>query len=120
MYDKEGNLITENDDNGKNMGTYNYASSSKDGDTHKIYDVKTYEEWGNTEADPKPVDGSWNYNVTGKEWYDIKIIQPIEPCIKGEVNTVDKDARDHYKKICEKIGIDYKKLLKNEFSDKCY
>ena len=117
MYDKDGNLITEINDNGKNMGTYNYASSSKDSDTHTKYDVDTYENWGNTPLDPTPIKGSWNDNVTKKKKGDSKSYN--EPCIK-ENQKPDEEAIEYYKDICEDIGIGYYKLLKNNYSDACY
>ena len=53
VYDKDGNIITEINDYGKNMGTYNYASSSKHPKNHTDYDVKTYERMMNTFNDLK-------------------------------------------------------------------
>ena len=53
VYDKDGNIITEINDYGKNMGTYNYASSSKHPKKHTDYDVKTYERMMNTFNDLK-------------------------------------------------------------------
>ena len=46
MYDKDGKLITEADNYGQNMGTYNYASSSKAASAHNKFDVDTYKKWG--------------------------------------------------------------------------
>ncbi|HBZ53378.1 MAG TPA: hypothetical protein DEO82_06355 [Eubacterium sp.] len=118
VYDKDGKLITENDDNGKNMGTYNYASSSKDSTAHIKYDVDTYEDWGNTPLDPVPIKGSWNYNVTKKILY---VFGSIEPRDKEQSDyTVDEDAKKHYIQVCKAIKIDYDKLLKVNFSDACY
>ena len=114
VYDKNGKLITENDDNGKNMGTYNYASSSSDAEYHIKVDVKTYETWGNTKADPKPVPGSWDRNVI------IGILDEKEPYELKWGTLPNLDAREHYMDICEKIGIEYQDLLIADFSDICY
>ena len=113
---------TENDDNGKNMGTYNYASSSKDAGNHTKYDVDTYKKWGNTPLDPKPIDGSWNDNVVQNLAFGLAGY--YEPYKKGshwyDLDKVDRDAQNHYTEVCEAIGIKYDKLLKNIFSDACY
>ena len=122
VYDKDGNLIAENDDNGKNMGTYNYASSSKDAGNHTKYDVKTYEELGNTPSDPKPIKDSWDKNVVQNLAFGLAGY--YEPYKKGshwyDLDKVDRDAQKHYTEVCEAIGIKYDKLLKNIFSDACY
>nr|MCR5517778.1 hypothetical protein [Lachnospiraceae bacterium] len=118
VYDKDGKLITENDDNGKNMGTYNYASSFKKSTVHEKFDVDTYKEWGNTPLDPVPIKGSWNDNVTKKV---LKVFGNIEPRKKGKDEyTVDEDAKKHYIQVCKAIKIDYDKLLKANFSAACY
>jgi len=117
VYDKDGKLITENDNNGKNMGTYNYASSSKDASNHNKFDVNTYKDWGNTENDPKPVNKSWNDNVIKNGfngWWGDNV-----PRIKG-TKKIDKEAEAHYKDICQQIGIKYKALLEKNFSNYCY
>ena len=112
VYDKDGQLITEADNNGQNMGTYNYASSSKDSGTHTKYDVDTYKDWGNTPLDPPPIEKSWNKNVTKNDnGYSV-------PCIKDQ-KTVDTDAEKCYIVVCQDIGIEYQKLLKYNYSDRC-
>lgn len=108
VYDKNGNLITENDDYGKNMGTYNYASSSTQSKLHDKFDVKTYENWGNTPNDPKPIADADKNNITKD---------------KDPITTYDTDeysAKQHYEEVCERIGISYKNLKQMEFSDACY
>ena len=129
VYDKDGNLITENDDNGKNMGTYNYASSSKDAGTHNEFDVKTYKNWGNTPLDPPPIKRSWNDNVT-YSWRDcIEYCEPrlkeyyipnVDVNIARTIPMVDHEAVNHYINVCEQIGIVYYVLLVRNFSDRCY
>lgn len=108
VYDKNGNLITENDDYGKNMGTYNYASSSTQSKLHDKFDVKTYEKWGNTSNDPKPIAGADKNNIT-------KDKDPIT-----NYDTDEYSAKQHYEEVCERIGISYKNLKQMEFSDACY
>ena len=118
VYDKDGTLITENDDYGKNMGTYNYASLSKDAGNHKKFDVTTYENWGNTPSDPKPIVGSWDKNVIRSFFFGL--IGYYEPYEKRSNWDVDKGAKEHYIDVCKAIGIKYDKLLKENFSDSCY
>jgi hypothetical protein len=88
VYDKNGNLITENDSFGKNMGTYNYASSSQSDDLHKQLDVKPYETWGNTVGD------------TGKTAFYVN--QNYKKSFKK-----NKSAKEYYKQICYEIGAIY-------------
>lgn len=109
VYDKNGNIITENDDYGKNMGTYNYASSSKQAGSHQIYDVDTYNKYGNTFLDPTPVPKAEDDNVINHR-----------PADKRDITKVDINAQNHYIKVCNDIGIAYEKLIKKNFSDKCY
>ncbi|WP_297961107.1 hypothetical protein [uncultured Ruminococcus sp.] len=109
VYDKNGNIITENNDYGKNMGTYNYASSSKHKKKHNKFDRDTYLEYGNTISDPKPIKNAENDNVINHR-----------PADKNDITKVDINAQNHYIKVCNDIGIDYEELIKNDFSDKCY
>ncbi|MBD5485378.1 MAG: VWA domain-containing protein [Lachnospiraceae bacterium] len=51
VYDKEGMLLTEEND-ADNMGTYNYCGPSKNFLLHGILDVATYGIWGNAEGYP--------------------------------------------------------------------
>ena len=84
VYDKNGNIITENDNYGKNMGTYNYASSSKQAKKHNKFDRDTYLEYGNTILDPKPIKNAESDNVVNKL-----------PADKRDVNQVDINAQNH-------------------------
>ena len=111
VYDKNGNIITENDNYGKNMGTYNYASSSKQAKKHTKYDVKTYEDMKNTSQD--------YLHKNDKEDPDDNVISH-HPADKNDITKVDINAQNHYIKVCNAIGIDYEKLIKEDFSDKCY
>ena len=111
VYDINGKIITENDDYGKNMGTYNYISSSKYGKKHTKYDVKTYEKMMNTFKDLKyNTHENANNNVTSSK----------DPALKNDATQVDLAAKAHYEDMCEAIGIDYTCLVKNDYSDKCY
>ena len=111
VYDINGKIITEKDDYGKNMGTYNYISSSKYGKKHTKYDVKTYEKMMNTFKDLKyNTHENANNNVTSSK----------DPALKNDATQVDLAAKAHYEDMCEAIGIDYTCLVKNDYSDKCY
>lgn len=68
VYNKEGILLTQDND-GKNMGTYNYADPEGGitGEIHFIFDVNTYYKWGNTPNDPYPGNGSTKANVDNYE-----------------------------------------------------
>ena len=111
VYDKNGKLLTESDDYGKNMGTYNYASSSKKGKLHNRLDVSTYEDMKNTYEDYVHRNDNDNPddNVINKR-----------PRNKQNNSEIDYDAQNHIIQICNKIGIDYELLIDNNFSDKCY
>ncbi len=117
VYNKDGKLITENDNNGQNMGTYNYASSSKDSTAHNNFDVSTYKKWGNTLLDPAPNDQSWNKNVTygWRRYKEPRLKEVIIP-----IPLIDVEASFHYMNVCKQIGVDYYSLLMMDFSDKCY
>ena len=91
------------------MGTYNYASSSKQAGSHQIYDVDTYNKYGNTFLDPIPVPKAEDKNVIKKR-----------PRNKNNLNEIDYKAQEHFIDICKQIGIDYEKLIQENFSDKCY
>lgn len=111
VYDKNGKLLTESDDYGKNMGTFNYASSSKKGKLHNRLDVSTYEDMKNTYEDYVHRNDNDNPddNVINKR-----------PRNKQNNSEIDYDAQNHIIQICNKIGIDYELLIDNNFSDKCY
>ena len=66
VYDKNGNIITENNDYGKNMGTYNYASSSKHKKKHNK-DEDTDDDGLNDDVDPEPLKKAYLKSFGTKE-----------------------------------------------------
>ncbi len=91
VYDINGNLLTENDDYGENMGTYNYASSSSSSYMHSKLDVATYNKWGNTIND--------NYHTsTPNDNYEMF------------------SAESYYTDVCNRIGTSFEYLVANDFS----
>lgn len=110
VYNKNGVLISEYDNYGQNMGTYNYASSSKEKLNHTKYDVDTYNDWGNTIYDTPPKNNEQDDNVTKEK----------HPSDKNNVNEIDFDAKEHFTIVCSRIGINYESLVENNYSDKCY
>jgi len=108
VYDKNGELITGADDFGKNMGTYNFASSSKESPFHNKFDVYTYETWGNTINDIPPINDEQDNNITNDK----------DPNVFYD--TTDYSAKNHYEEVCRDIKIEYSKLKDKNYSNKCY
>ena len=80
VYNKNGNLLTEQNDP-INMGTYNYCGPSINWVTHYLLDMAKYNKWGNVEGhefmtDPRNID-DFNRNQEARDAYE-KIKQQMK------------------------------------------
>ncbi|WP_143182487.1 hypothetical protein [Peptoclostridium litorale] len=97
VYDRKGNLVTENTRSGdnigyRNMGTYNYASPSKKGDQkgdHTMYDIIPFYMYGNIRGTNRGMSTENDIAFKCKD----KFLE-------------SKEAIEHYNGIADKFDID--------------